>query len=367
MRKRPAFAVAAAMATLALLTACTGAQGTTPDAAVTAVSTAPLADLDIPSDPRTFEGPSTAILQQDDIEPITASPEQQLPATVTSHDLAGDQSVTVTSTERVLGLDLAGSIAATIAGLGFADSLVGRDVSTTFPAAADLPVVTASGHSVNAEAVLALRPTLVITDGSIGPIDVVLQLRDAGIPVVFVERAPSIAGVGELARQVGAAFGAAATGELLAAQLLERTEQKIAEIAEIAPADPDDQLRVLFLYLRGSAGIYYLFGAESGADVLIGALGARDIAGENGWDGMKPMTDEALIAANPDLILVMSDGLASAGGLDALLADKPAIGLTAAGERRRFVDMDDGDILSFGPRLPDVLDALARAIYAPGQ
>ncbi|WP_157157045.1 hemin ABC transporter substrate-binding protein [Diaminobutyricimonas sp. LJ205] len=367
MRKRPAFAVAAATVALAALTACTGAQGTTPDPAPTAVSTAPLADLDILDDPRSFEGPSTALLQQDDIEPITESPQQQLPTTVTSHDRSGDQPVSVTSTDRVLGLDIAGSIAATIAGLGFADSLVGRDVSTTFPAAEDLPVVTSSGHSINAEAVLSLRPTLVITDGTIGPIDVVLQLRDAGIPVVFVDREPSIAGVGELARQVGAAFGAAHTGELLAAHLLERTEQKIAEIAEIAPTDPDDQVRVLFLYLRGSAGIYYLFGAESGADVLINSLGARDIAGENGWDGMKPMTDEALIAANPDLILVMSSGLESAGGIDALLAEKPAIGLTAAGERRRFVDMDDGDILSFGPRLPDVLDALARAIYAPGQ
>ena len=366
MRKRPAFAVVAAAAVLAALTACTGAQGTAQEPA-TAVSTAPLAELDTLDDPRSFEGPSTAILQQDDIEPVTDSPQQQLPTTVTSHDRAGDQTVTVASTDRVLGLDIAGSIAATIAGLGFADSLVGRDVSTTFPAAAELPVVTSSGHSINAEAVLSLRPTLVLTDGTIGPLDVVLQLRDAGIPVVFVEREPSIDGVGELARQVGAALGAAEAGELLATQLLERTEQKIAEIAEIAPADPDDQLRVLFLYLRGSAGIYYLFGSESGADVLITALGARDIAGENGWDGMKPMTDEALIAANPDLVLVMSDGLASAGGIDALLADKPALGLTAAGERRRFVDMDDGDILSFGPRLPDVLDALARAVYAPGQ
>jgi iron complex transport system substrate-binding protein len=78
------------------------------------------------------------------------------------------------------------------------------------------------------------------------------------------------------------------------------------------------------------------------------------------------MTDEAMVAANPDLILVMTDGLESVGGVDGLLADKPAIALTTAGQHRRFVDMADGDILSFGPRTPAVLDALARAIYAPG-
>jgi iron complex transport system substrate-binding protein len=55
------------------------------------------------------------------------------------------------------------------------------------------------------------------------------------------------------------------------------------------------------------------------------------------------------------------------GGVDGLLADKPAIALTKAGQNRRFVDMADGEILGFGPRTADVLDALARAIYAPSR
>jgi len=124
-------------------------------------------------------------------------------------------------------------------------------------------------------------------------------------------------------------------------------------------------VRILFLYLRGTSGIYYLFGEESGADELIEAVGGIDVAGEIGWQGLRPMTDEALVAANPDLILVMTGGLESVGGVDALITEKPAIGLTRAGENRRFVDMADGEVLSFGPRTPDVLDALARAIYAP--
>ena len=90
-----------------------------------------------------------------------------------------------------------------------------------------------------------------------------------------------------------------------------------------------------------------------------------DVAAEIGWDGMKPMTDEALVAADPDLILVMTDGLASAGGVDELLASKPALALTTAGQHRRFVDMADGEVLGFGPRSAAVLDALARAVYAP--
>ncbi|WP_167043080.1 ABC transporter substrate-binding protein [Salinibacterium sp. ZJ454] len=367
MRARFLLSATAAAITLAMLTGCTGATAGSAAQSVTPVSTAPLAELDTLEDPRSYQGGSTAVLQQSDITPVLEAPEQALPVTVTSHDLGGDIEITVTSAERVIGLDIAGSIGATIAGLGFADRLVGRDISTAFPAVADVPVVTSSAHTINAEAVLKLRPDLVITDGSIGPIDVVLQLRDAGVTVVFVDREASIDGVAVLARQVAAALGATEAGELLAERVRQQIDQKVAEIAAIAPRDPEQQLRVLFLYLRGTAGVYYLFGEESGADVLIEALGARDVAGEIGWDGMKPMTDEALVAANPDLILVMSSGLESVGGIDSLVAEMPAIELTTAGQNRRFVDMADSDILGFGPRLPDVLDALARAIYAPGQ
>jgi iron complex transport system substrate-binding protein len=121
----------------------------------------------------------------------------------------------------------------------------------------------------------------------------------------------------------------------------------------------------VFLYLRGASGIYYLFGSGSGADELIDGLQGIDAAKEIHWSGMKPMTDEGIVAMNPDVLLVMTDGLASAGGLDGLLRSKPAIALTTAGQNRRIVDMADGDILSFGPRSAQILDALARAIYAP--
>jgi iron complex transport system substrate-binding protein len=191
------------------------------------------------------------------------------------------------------------------------------------------------------------------------------QLREAGIDVVFVDNAPSFDGAQQLARDVAAALGAAPDGERLAGLIGDQVSAKVAEIATIAPASESDRVRIMFLYLRGGSGIYYLFGEESGADELIRGLSAVDVAAEIGWDGMKPVTDEALIAADPDLVLVMTDGLASAGGVDGLLASKPALALTSAGKRRRFVDMADGEVLGFGPRSAAVLDALARAVYAP--
>ncbi|MGV8912615.1 MAG: hypothetical protein ACOH14_08375 [Rhodoglobus sp.] len=61
----------------------------------------------------------------------------------------------------------------------------------------------------------------------------------------------------------------------------------------------------------------------------------------------------------------MTNGLESVGGVNGLLEARPAVALTEAGKNQRFVEMDDGEILSFGPRTVMELDALARAIYAP--
>ncbi|WP_309713514.1 ABC transporter substrate-binding protein [Pseudolysinimonas sp.] len=368
MTSRRALALVGAVLVASLATALIGCAaphqgGTTPSPTI--ADGRPLAELDLVADPRTHVGPSTALLATETIEPIDTDPAQQLPASVISRDPGGDIEITVDDTSRVIGLDMAGSIAASIWGLGLGETLVGRDTSTTFDGAADLPAVTSGGHTIDAESVLALRPTLIITDGSIGPRDVLTQLRESGVTVVFVDNEASFDGAADLVRDVAAALGVAATGDLLSQRIQSDVDAKVAEIAAIAPTDDAGRVRMIFLYLRGGSGIYYLFGEESGATNLILGLGGVDVAGEIGWTGMQPMTDEAIIAANPDLIFVMTDGIASTGGIDGLLLAKPAIALTAAGQNRRFVDMADGDILSFGPRSAAVLDGLARAVYAP--
>lgn len=368
--RRASTAALGALLAVILLAGCAlvAATEASPSSVARQASITPLSQLGTLPDPHSILGQSTALLRSSAITPVQKNPTPTLPVTVASHDRGGDVSITVKSVKRILGLDGAGSIAGSVFGLGLGGGLVGRDVATTFPGAKKLPVVTSpDGRSINAEAVLALAPTVVITDGTVGPLDVVLQLREAGIPVVFVQNSSSFEGAQELARQVGAALGLPQAAEKLADRIGTEVREKIAEIAGVAPHDPAKRMRMVFLYLRGTSGIYYLFGEGSGADALIDGIGGIDVAADIHWTGMKPMTDEALIAANPDLILVMTDGLKSAGGVDGLISAKPAVGLTTAGKNKRFVDMADGDVLSFGPRSAAVLDALARAVYAPGK
>jgi iron complex transport system substrate-binding protein len=301
------------------------------------------------------------------VTPITSTPPTPaLPVTITSDDLAGPRLVTVSSAERIIAVDMSGSIAQTLWGLGLGDRLVGRDISTTFPGTEHLPIVTGTGHAISPESVLALRPDLIITDGTVGPIDVMLQLRQAGVTVVFIQTPPGIQQAPEQARRIANVVGVPGAGSALAERLHREIREVTSIITDNTPRAQSEKLRIMFLYLRGSSGIYYLFGRESGAGELIEALGGIDVASEIGWVGLRPVTDEALIAANPDLILVMSGGLHSVGGVGQLVEAKPAIGLTRAGQLSRFVDMADSEVLGFGPRTPLVLDALARAIYAPG-
>ncbi|WP_300682291.1 ABC transporter substrate-binding protein [Nocardioides sp.] len=321
-----------------------------------------LADATLLANPKDYQGAVHAGLGEQRIDPIATAPTPTLPVTVT--DAQGTK-VTVKDTSRILALDLYGTLAQTVFNLGLGDSVVGRDLSTQFAEAAKLPLVTGQGHDLVAEKILELNPSVILTDTSLGPWDVILQMRDAGIPVVVLDSHRSLDNVSSLTQTVAKALGVPAEGAKLAARTAAEVKATTAEIAAIAPTAVQDKLRTVFLYVRGQSGVYYMFGEGSGADSLITALGGYDVAGEIKWSGMKPVTDEGLVSAQPELILMMSNGLDSVGGVDGLLERLPAIAQTPAGKNRRIVDMSDSSILGYGPRTAEVLNSLAVAIYAP--
>ncbi|SDG05456.1 iron complex transport system substrate-binding protein [Lentzea fradiae] len=345
---------------LLLLTACSSPPGGERADAAEAGERPPLSELTPLENPRAHEGPSTALVADADVVPVER-PVPVLPVTVTDNQ---DTEVTVTSADRILALDVSGTLAATVFGLGLGDRVVGRDVSTGFPSARHLPLVTVNGHQLNAEALMGLKPTVVLTDTTLGPWDAVLQLRDAGVPVVVLDPKRDLSANAPIVRAVAKALGVPDTGEKLVRRMESEIAETIGQIGRLAPDDPARKLRVVFLYLRGQAGVYYLFGKGSGADSLIQALGAVDVATESGLDGMRPINPEALAKAKPDVILMMTDGLRSVGGVDNMMS-VPGVAQTPAAQKKRFVDMDDSVVLGFGPKTAAVLDGLARALYAP--
>ena len=118
--------------------------------------------------------------------------------------------------------------------------------------------------------------------------------------------------------------------------------------------------RVAFLYLRGTSSIYLIGGAGSGADSLFKAIGAIDVGAQALDRPFNTLTAESLAALNPDVIVVMSKGLESVGGVEGLLK-LPGVAQTTAGKNSAIVDVDDSLLLSFGPRTPSLIEALAAA------
>nr|WP_202544618.1 ABC transporter substrate-binding protein [Streptomyces sp. SID5606] len=285
------------------------------------------------------------------VEPLERRPAPRLPATVRSAD---GEKVTVEKAERVV--PLSGSLSEIVFTLGLGDRVVARDVTATFAQAAGLPVVT-RGHDVSAESVLSLRPDLVIAETTTGPAEAVDQIRAAGIPVLLVAAARGLDDVGTRIRAVAGALGVPAAGQ----ELTRRSEQRIEAARKDVPHG--EKPRVAFLYLRGSASVYLIGGADSGAGSLIEAAGAVDAGAASGLDkDFTAITSEALVKAAPDAILVMSKGLESVGGVDGLVKI-PGVAQTPAGLDRRIVSVEDGVLLNYGPRTDQVLRSVVAQLY----
>lgn len=288
----------------------------------------------------------------DRVEPLAPAPVPVLPATVASADGAR---VTVTSAERVV--PLTGGLNEIVYTLGLGPKVVAKDITATFEQAAELPVVT-RGHEVSAESVLSLRPTLVLAETTSGPAEALQQIRDAGIPLLVVAPAKSLEDVAKRTDAVATALGVKEAG----AQLNQRTADRIAAARGALPAS-DKKPRVAFLYLRGTASVYLMGGSDSGAGSLLEAAGALDTGPESGLGkDFTPITSEALAAAAPDAILVMSKGLESVGGVDGLVKI-PGVAQTPAGMDRRVITVDDGVLLNYGPRTDQVLTSLITQLY----
>ncbi len=181
---------------------------------------------------RGHTGPSTACLSTHAIDPVDDDSAPKLPVTVT--DSEGHE-VEIADIDRILPIDISGTIASTVFALGLGDQVVGRDASTVFAGTEGLPVVTKTGHTLNAEAILELAPTVVLTDTTIGPKEVRQQLRDAGIAVVVISSDRRLDTTDELVTEIAAALGVPRRGETLIARLDTSVDETLAEIAAIVP------------------------------------------------------------------------------------------------------------------------------------
>ena len=254
------------------------------------------------------------------------------------------------SVQRVVVL--ANGVAEIMNSLNAKALIVGRDLSSSEKALEDIPVVT-SGHQVIPEKVIALKPDLVIIDASTGPKSAIDQIRSAGIRVEQTPESWKLADISLKVQAVANVIGSAQQGELL----------NKAISSAIVNSKLSSKPRIAFLYLRGTSSIYLIGGEGSGADSLISAIGGIDVGASALPRPFNTLTAESLATLNPEVIIVMTKGLESVGGISGLLK-LPGVAQTEAGKNQAVIDVDDSLLLSFGPRTPSLVQVLSERVSA---
>ncbi|WP_309085875.1 ABC transporter substrate-binding protein [Chelativorans sp.] len=249
---------------------------------------------------------------------------------------------------------IGGSLTEIVFALGEEKRLVGRDSTSTYPPeAAEIPDV-GYMRQLAPEGVLSVAPTGIIALHGSGPPEAMDVLGNGGIPLVVVPESYDRDGILRKIRFVGAALGSPAKAE----ELAERVGREI-DTAEALTQGVAERKRVLFI-LSMQGGRILASGTGTAADGVIEMAGGVNAI--DSFAGYKKVSEEAVIQAQPDVILMMDRGGEHGASGEDFFAH-PAIAPTPAGQSRTLVRMDGSYLLGFGPRTAAAVRDLAAALY----
>jgi len=250
-------------------------------------------------------------------------------------------------------VSIGGAVTEILYRLGRGDEIVGVDSTSQYPAEA-LRTKANVGYvrALGAEGILSLRPTHVIAIEGAGPPDALRLVEQAGVPIVRIPEEPSPAGIAKRVEIVAQAVDAAAEGAALAAEIAEGFATLTAAREKVTR--PTRALFVLSL----QNGRPLVGGKGTTADAMLALAGATNVA--EGLSGWKPLSDEGLIAAAPEAVVMMAHG---PGGDAPDPFALPAFAATPAAAQKRLVVMDGIYLLGFGPRTPAAALDLMAALH----
>ena len=222
--------------------------------------------------------------------------------------------------------------------------LVGVDTTSIYPAAVTRLPNVGYARSLSAEGILALRPTQLIATEDAGPPVVIKQIIDAQIPLTILPSSHQFKGLIDRVNAIGRLVHKAKIAQALAVRLQEEwgnTQERVSH-------SKLKNIRVLFVLSQNPSQLM-VGGEKTSADAMIRYAGAHNAI--SGLNGFKPLTPEAVIAANPDVILVTDQGMNAVGGISGVLRF-PGISQTRAGKAQNIVSLETMYLLGFGPRMP---------------
>ena len=248
-------------------------------------------------------------------------------------------------------------IVETVFALGKSKNIVGRDLTATFPPSATKIPSVGYINNLGAEAIIALKPTLVIVNDTTPPVTV-KQLRDAKVPVLQLATPQSADDALNTVDTLGLAFNAQAQARRIHADMV--NDLKVAQdFIASRPRKP----KALILVGRPETGVAALGngGGATSYAAFVKLLGAENVAN---FKGLKNLGGEGVVELAPDTLMFIArstGSLSQLGGRQKLLA-RPEIALTPAAKQGRLYEIPEHDI-TFGPSIGKSLLKVAKLVY----
>jgi iron complex transport system substrate-binding protein len=233
--------------------------------------------------------------------------------------------------------------------------VVAVDYYTTYPAdLASLPKVSGSNGKYNIEQIVALKPDLVLSYG--GETKVYdQQLENLGLHVIDLP----LSNLSQTLQEI-LLLGRLTSTENTARTVVNQLEQRIQQIkAAVAGTTAP---KVLLEVDDSAPGKPYVFGGGSFGDELLQDANGINIFHDNTSNGGYPqVTDEAIISANPQFIILTEDP--AFGGNPALVYKRPNWNGIAALALHQVYHINVNIIQHPSQRLVDGLRCLAQIIH----
>lgn len=257
--------------------------------------------------------------------------------------------------QRVVSVD--GSITEIIYALEQEHRLVGRDTTSTWPKEAEALPDVGYMRQLSAEGLLSLRPDLILVTADAKPESVLNQLQQAGVNIQVIPNSYTLDGVKHKIAAVADALGVSSEGDAVIRAFTDEVNRVMSRLE----SNSRNSVRAIFVMgVRNSSMM--VAGKGSRADAFIALAGLSNPFSDS-VENYQTVSAEALMQANPDLILTLENAEAMGGGRDRVLAD-PAISRTSAGQAGKVLAIESR-WLNFGPDLPKSLDALVNSLILP--
>ncbi len=212
------------------------------------------------------------------------------------------------------------------------EKLVAVDVTSELPGSLQLPKI-GYHRRLSAEGLLALGPNRLIGSDEMGPETALSQLRSAGVEVDIVNTKPTPEGLLERIDEIAALTQA----EQQASELKKQVTEQIASL-EKNKSQQKSAKKVLFLLIHEGRPAN-VAGRDTTPNAIIELAGGVNPAASQ-LSLYKPLSTEAMVEMQPDIILVSGRSYNKLGGADEILKKMPMLAATPAGQNKQFIKID---------------------------